>query len=730
MAAAIQVTIDGKTLVAQACSGKEGVNAHFALKLNVLSDGTMKAADLVGKPASVQLTASSDDTLTIHGIVKSARAIYDQVGREVELEIGPALELFTQGQDSAVFLDQTAADIAGKVLAAAGFTKGTDFAWTATTPPSRPYTAQYREAQFAFVDRLAREEGAYWFYDHGDSASKLTIADDSTSASDLPGATFRHQKNWGTTSSDRWIGKVAAKTVTTTNKFTTADRDPLKPALALTANASAAKGDLEIYSWPAKSIVAGDITTTANRALDALRARKTIVSASTMSLGVVPGKILTVDDDGSPLPDDLKKLFILSTDWTMENNGTFTCRFEAIAKTIPFRAAWEPRKRAALGAETAFVRGQSGQEITVDENGSVWTQPPWDRSTTKDSSASKAIRVGQVALARSMAIPRIGWTQLLAHYDADIDRGWVERRLIDGQNPPPFKFPDNMTQTSWQTLTSTKDGTLSEIVFEDKTGSEQITVQAAKDMKVTINDNEARTIGNRHVLEVDGDRSVTVSADEKLTVTKDQSTTVKGNETTSIDGSRSLTIKGKETSTISGGRTEKATKDRTIDVGGKRSLTVTGNATIASSNEFTREIVGKHTITGSSTWTTQCDGGLTTTTKGDGEETVALGRTSNGKNGVQTLVKGDFTDSIGAGHTVTAKGDAGETAKGKMKLTVAAALTATAPTIEISADSEITIACGGATVSIKSSGVEIKAPLLSVTGPLVILDGATVKHNP
>ena len=55
---------------------------------------------------------------------------------------------------------------------------------------------------------------------------------------------------------------------------------------------------------------------------------------------------------------------------------------------------------------------------------------------------------------------------------------------------------------------------------------------------------------------------------------------------------------------------------------------------------------------------------------------------------------------------------------------------ATAPEIEISAESEITIACGGATITIKSSEVSVKAPLLSLTGAMVVLDGAQVKHNP
>jgi hypothetical protein len=101
-----------------------------------------------------------------------------------------------------------------------------------------------------------------------------------------------------------------------------------------------------------------------------------------------------------------------------------------------------------------------------------------------------------------------------------------------------------------------------------------------------------------------------------------------------------------------------------------------------------------------------------------------------GKAGVQTLVKGDLRENIAGACVVNAKGSLGESAKGKMTIQIGGVLTATAPSIEITGKSEIAIACGGATITIKSGAVEIKAPMVTCTGPTITNDGALVKHNP
>jgi len=717
------LTIDGKKYPSRVATGHEALGEHFRIRIRAGGDDD-KPADLVGKSFELKLATKGGEELTIEGIVVSASASYGGGGQLLDLELGPEAELLGQGQGSHVYLGKTSVDIAKAVMTRAGVAAAR---WSVTgSPAPRPYTAQYREDDWAFVDRITREDGIYSFYDH-EGGTTLVFADDSTSATAVAGS-FLHRTHHGTTTTEKWVTNLAARTVAVTNAYSTRDRDPLKPKLDLSAKKETGDGKLEVYAWPARAATASDATARAKTAFEALRARKLVVTASSESPAIRCGKIIEIEE--GPLPDALRKLFCIAIDWSIGEDGTFTVDLTAVPKDVPFRLPHRPAARAPLGAETAFVRGATGQEIDADEHARVIVQPTWDRESKKDESCSIRSRVGQPALGRSMAIPRIGWGMLVAHHDDDVDRPWVMARLVDGTHPPPYKLPDDMTRTAWQTLTSPSDGTLSEIVFEDKRDAEQIMVHAARDMAVTIGDNEARTVGNRHLLEVTEDRTVTVDADDKLTVTKDQTTTVKGAETTTIEGSRSITVKGKEEASVGGTRTAKTKAARTIDIGKKRTLTVGGAMSAKAKKTFTREILKKHTVSAVGPWTTQTDGGLVTTTKGDSDETIAGARTQNAKEGMQTLVKGNLEDTIAAAHTVTAKGSVGESSKGKMKLTVGAALTATAPRIEIVAESEITIACGGATITIKSSEVTVKAPTVTAAGPIISSNGAQVKHNP
>jgi type VI secretion system secreted protein VgrG len=722
--ASIAFTVDGRSLVATDVAGRELVGEHFRVQVRAVGDDD-KPADLVGKDFELSVKARRGEELKLTGIVVGASSTYTAGEQVLTIDLGPEAELLDHGQGSRVYLAMTAVVIGKDVLARAGVAAAT---WTlAGTAPSRPYTAQYLESDWAFLARLLGEEGIYAFYAHGSEGTKLTFANDSTKAEHVAGA-FHHRMHHGTVAAEKWVASLALRASATSNAFATRDRDPLKPKLALAGKATAGDAKLEVYAWPARLASDGDVSARAKTSLEALRARRVVMTGESDSPSICCGKIFEIDEGSFAAA--LRKLFCIGVEWRATAEDPFHLTFTAVPADVPFRPAHRPAARTALGAETAYVRGASNQEIDTDEHARVIVQPTWDRDGKKDDSCSIRSRVGQASLARSMAIPRIGWGMLVSHLDGDVDRPWVMARLVDGTHPPAHTLPANMTRTSWQTLTSASDGTLSQVVFEDKKGAEQILVHAARDMVVEVGDNEARVVGNRHVLEVGADRTVTTDADEKLTVTKDQKTTVKGDETTTIDGSRSITVKGKEADSVDGNRTEEAKKDRTTDVGEKRTLTVSGAMSVKSKKGLTREILKKLTASSGAAWSTSADGGIVVTTKGDSKESVTGARTQNGKTGMQLLVKGDLKDTISAAHVVTVKGSASESAKGTMKLTVGAAFNGTAPSIEIVAESEISIVCGGSTITIKGSEVSIKTAALAITGPLVSSDGATVKHNP
>ncbi len=726
MARPLSLKVDGAELRVAGLSGREAVGELFRLRARVITD-VEEPAKLVGKPFELELSTRCDaDPLRITGIVVRVEGTHARGAMELALDLGPDVEVLAHGRASRVHLAMTSSDIVKKTLSLGGF--GDTTIKTSGSLPKRPTTTQYRESDWEFALRIAAEDGLFPIITHGD-ATELSFTDDSTKATSA-GPPLLHSTHTGLDAKTPCVTDVEIRSVVKPQSARLRDRDPEKPKLALDESKKDGAGAHEVMVWPGRFAVAADGAARAGKVLEALRADRVIVSGVTGSLRIRPGMIFEIEE--ALLPTGLRKLFCVSVELETSESEleAYRARWTAVPADVRYRLPWSPAKRAALGPETTQICGAKGQEIDVDASARVFAQPLWDRDGKKDEASTARIRTAQVALGHSMAIPRIGWPMLAGTFDGDIDRAWTVALLYDGKHRPPYKLPDEMTRTAWQTLTSPSDDTLSELSFDDKADAELIKVAAARDMNVAVGDNEARTVGNRHVLTVEKDRTVKVGADHKVTVAKQQETTVKGNETTTIDGSRSITVKGKESVSIGGSREEEVTSERTVDVGKARKLTVGASMKATAQKSLTREVLKKLSATAAGAWTTQADGGLVVVTKGDGTETVAGAYTQNAKEGIQTLVKGDLSDTVAAAATVTAQGSVGESAKGKMKLTVGAAMTATAPGIEIVAESEITIACGPSTIKITSSEVAIKGPTVAIAGPVIASSGAQVKHNP
>jgi uncharacterized protein (DUF2345 family) len=61
---------------------------------------------------------------------------------------------------------------------------------------------------------------------------------------------------------------------------------------------------------------------------------------------------------------------------------------------------------------------------------------------------------------------------------------------------------------------------------------------------------------------------------------------------------------------------------------------------------------------------------------------------------------------------------------------VGGALVVNSPSIEIEAESEIKIVCGGSSITIKTDSIEVKSPALPAPGATIAKDGGKIQHNP
>jgi type VI secretion system secreted protein VgrG len=264
-------------------------------------------------------------------------------------------------------------------------------------------------------------------------------------------------------------------------------------------------------------------------------------------------------------------------------SNSFTC----MPLANMYRPALLPRP-VMMGPQSALVTGPDGEEIFIDEFGRIKVQFMWDREGKKDENSSCFIRVMQSFAGNgwgSSFIPRIGHEVIITFLDGDPDRPIVTGAVYNGNNRPPYS---SKTQSGIKTH-STKNGgadNYNEIRFEDKKSSEQVYIQAEKNLDTLVKNDESTDVGNDDKLTVGNNRTKSVKNDETITIGNNQTKSVGNDETITIKNDRFKTVNNNQNETIS--------KNKTIDVGKNHLETIVGNMTINVDKDLTEVIKGAY----------------------------------------------------------------------------------------------------------------------------------------
>jgi type VI secretion system secreted protein VgrG len=170
-----------------------------------------------------------------------------------------------------------------------------------------------------------------------------------------------------------------------------------------------------------------------------------------------------------------------------EYNNQFTC----IPTALPYRPQRTTPVPSVRGVQLATVVGPPGEEIFTDKYSRVKVQFHWDREGKKDIDSSCWLRVGTFWAGKqwgAIHIPRIGQEVIVAFEEGDVDYPIVVGSVYNAEMMPPYTLPDNKTQSGVKSRSSKNGGSdnFNEIRFEDKKGSEEIHVQAEKDLTMLI----------------------------------------------------------------------------------------------------------------------------------------------------------------------------------------------------------------------------------------------------
>lgn len=552
--------------------GEERISGLFQYHLEMVSEqNDLDFSSIVGKAVAVTFTLSTGDKVYRHGIVGR----FVQSGKSPRFTrysatLYPWLWLMTMNSDCKIFQNMTVPDIIKQVFSDLSFSDIKDS--LTGTYTAREYCVQYMETSFAFVSRLMEEEGIFYFFTHTSSAHTLVLADDASAFAPCTGvSSVTMVGTASSTNNEQTITDCTLEQQVVPQQFKTDDYDFETPSTDLLVTATTQSSDRALYEFPAGYLVKDQAENSATRILNSLEVPSKILRGSSGCRSFQSGFKFTL---AGHTRSDLNADYILqSLSFRADQTTYYSNSFQAFPSTATFRPLRiTPRPRIA-GPQTALVVGKSGEEIWTDKYGRIVVQFYWDQLGKKDEKSSCWIRVAQGWAGKqwgAMFLPRIGQEVVVSFIDGNPDRPLVTGCVYNAEQALPYTLPDDQTKSTIKSNSSKGGSGFNEIRFEDKASSEEIFMQAQKDMTVNVLNNLTSTITNA--------RSTTVSkADDSLVVDKgNRSIKVNtGNETHEVKGTRDLTITGNET------HTSKA--DFTWKITGNLSIKVDGNITIESS---------------------------------------------------------------------------------------------------------------------------------------------------
>lgn len=545
---------------------REALSQPFELVLNLASrDGNLDAADLLDREASLTIWQDGEPLRRVHGIVSEfGRGDRGHRRTFYSLVLRPALWRLSLRHNSRIFQKVDPLTIINTLCDERGIT---DVAFAVNRElPEREYCVQYRETDLAFIERLAAEEGLFYFHEFDENSHHLIFADDPSVLTSV-GERSYHSRAGGT-APQRHVRKLRHTARVATASATLKDYSFKTPAYAQLhehqgrdVEAHGQRDDYEHYDYPGRYKQDASGKPFSRIRLEQLRREALTAHADSDLPELAPGVRFTLTDhDTDTLNRDWQAIDVvhygeqpqaLEEDGMTQADANGMTRYYNQVTLIPGDAPWRatanPKPRVD-GPQVAFVVGPEGEEIHCDEHGRVKVQFPWDRYAEPNTAGASGAAAGKdascwVRVAQgwagggygSIAIPRIGHEVIVSFLEGDPDQPLVTGRTYHAVNTAPYPLPEHKTRTVLRTQSHKADG-FNELRFEDEAGEEQIWLHAQKDLELlTLND---RTEEIRH------DSFLKVQNDRISEIGNDDHHTVHGNRFEHTEGQQHLTVQG------------------------------------------------------------------------------------------------------------------------------------------------------------------------------------------
>lgn len=599
------LTLPGESSVAVVdFTYREALSQPFELVLNLASrDGCLDAAEMLDRNATLTIWQSGEALRQVHGIISEfARGDRGHRRTFYSLVLRPALWRLSLRHNSRIFQKLDPVAIITTLCNERGIS---DVTFTLNRDLiEREYCVQYRETDLAFIERLAAEEGLFYFHTFEAGAHRLVFTDDAKFLPNLGERTY-HNRAGGTAPTRhvrklRHTARVASSSATLKDyTFKNPGYAQLHEHLGPNVEQHGQRMDYEHYDYPGryKRDASGKPFTRIR--LEHLRREAVTAEAQSDLPELAPGVRFTLSDhDVESLNRDWQLIEVIhhgEQPQALEEDSFTVCdsadmtRYHNTLVLGPGDVAWRatpnPKPRVD-GPQVAMVVGPPGEEIHCDEHGRVKVQFPWDRYAEPNEKASCWVRVSQGWAGGgygSIAIPRIGHEVIISCLEGDPDQPLITGRTYHAANTAPYPLPEHKTRTAIKTQTHQGEG-FNELCFEDKAGEEFIYMHAQKNMELHVLNSRQKRVEFDDTATIGNNSHLAVAKDRVETIDGNRDVTVHTNHTEQIDGERGLTVGGSYQTHANGDITFKADGELILDaskitlVAGGAALVVSGGS--------------------------------------------------------------------------------------------------------------------------------------------------------
>ncbi|MDI3290303.1 type VI secretion system tip protein TssI/VgrG [Polyangium sp. 15x6] len=645
--AVLELSLEGGdgSLSVRRFSVQEGISSLFTVSVWARSKNDSLDLDaIVGKGATLRIVAGYKWALMGGARYWTGICSYmEQVQAEPTglstyyLRFVPRAWLMTQRRGHRVYQHMSIPDIVDALLGEWGLEK--EWQIDRGQYPKLEYKVQYGESDYAFVSRLLEEAGiGFVFPDNDTKGSLLTFSDRLHAGKPRAAPPIHFVDNPSQSAEKEFVTEVRIASEVRPGAHTVRDYDFRNPAFQLFGEATKAPSPEDMYEQyhydPGSFLVeggkGGDTPVAddkgvaryeqkygkdlAERVLLSTRADKRSISFDTNTIDLWPGQIFSIENHPHAELGAEQKLLVaeFSAQGTPDEEWSMSARALFVDPKVPYRPPIKTPKPTVFGVQSATVVGPKGQEIHTDEFGRVRVQFPWDREGKQDDRSSCWIRVSQGWAGAGFGMimsPRINQEVLVGFLAGDPDQPIIVGRVYNATNQVPYKLPQHKTRSTWKSDSSLGGGGFNEIMFEDLKGKELVYVQAQKNLRKLVKNDETITVGNNRQKLVVVNETETTGAN-RTEVTGANRTEITGaNRTTVIGGNRSKQIAGDEIERTDGNlviyigknqdiiikqtKREQIEGDSHLRVKGKRNQRIDGNQSLTVKKNR-QEKVGKN----------------------------------------------------------------------------------------------------------------------------------------